>query len=263
MADIEPTLLRIVLMTYAAEQSPFPLAGLESYEHVAQRVAHLEEEHTSEGANLRSFEEALVELDTLLQFGVKSATERVAYAGLRFIDSDAKTAVALALQRAAVRREMAHVLGVLGDYVRCSGCKKDVYAIPLYRTRGLDDLRSSVCPRCGVNQASYWMPKGKDVQAVLNPAYLDYELVSEWSFELAHLSIAMQLLPVQVEKLNVSDLKKRFCEDTLERHQIEVTRSQVALYQGDRKIPGAQPFGRSRGAQRFHRALCRYEATRA
>ncbi|HSI04693.1 MAG TPA: hypothetical protein VLC93_09465 [Myxococcota bacterium] len=237
MADVEPTLLRLVLMTYAADQSPFPLAGLASYEHIAQRIAYLEEEVPGEGAALRGFEEALVELDTFVQFGVKSANEKVAYAGLRFVDQEGRTAVAVALQRAKVRREMANVLTVLGDHVACEACKREVYAVPLYKTRGLDDLRASVCPRCGTTLSSYWMPKGKDVQAVLNPTYLDYELVSEWSFSLAHLSVAMQLLPVQVEKMTVGELKKRFFEDTFERHQIEVTRGQVALYQGDRKVP--------------------------
>ncbi len=237
MADVEPTLLRLVLMTYAADQSPFPLAGLASYEHIAQRVAYLEEEVASENTPSRTFEEALVELDTFVQFGVKSATDRVAYAGLRFVDPEGRTAVAVALQRAKVRREMANVLTVLGDYTACAACKREVYAVPLYKTRGLDDLRASVCPRCGSTLSSYWMPKGKDVQAVLNPTYLDYELVSEWSFSLAHLSVAMQLLPVQVEKMTVGELKKRFFEDTFERHQIEVTRGQVALYQGDRKVP--------------------------
>ncbi len=237
MADVEPTLLRIVLMTFAADQSPFPLAGLASYDHIAQRIAYLEQEVVAEGAILRDFEEALVELDALLQFGVKSATDKVAYAGLRFVDPDGRTAVAVALQRAKVRREMANVLTVLGDFTGCSDCKREVYAVPLYKTRGLDDLRSSVCPRCGTTLSSYWMPKGKDVQAVLNPTYLDYELVSEWSFSLAHLSVAMQLLPIQVEKLTVGELRKRFFEDTFERHQIEVTRGQVALYQGDRKVP--------------------------
>lgn len=237
MADVEPTLLRVMLMTYAADQSPFPLAGLTSYEHIAQRIAYLEEEYPTDEGVLRSFEEALVALDTFLQFGVKSATEKVAYSGLRFVDIEGRTAVAVALQRAKVRREMAHVLTVLGDFTPCPSCKREVYAVPLYKTRGLDDLRASVCPRCGSTLSSYWMPKGKDVQAVLNPTYLDYELVAEWSFSLAHLSIAMQLLPVQVEKMTVGELKKRFCEDTFERHQIEVTRSQVALYQGDRKVP--------------------------
>jgi len=68
LADVEPTLLRLVLMTYAADQSPFPLAGLESYEHIAQRIAYLEEEYAAEGENLRPLEEALVELDGILQF---------------------------------------------------------------------------------------------------------------------------------------------------------------------------------------------------
>jgi len=97
---------------------------------------------------------------------------------------------------------------VLGEYVPCAGCKRDVYVTPLYRTRGLDDLRSSVCPRCGTVHQSYWMPKGKDVQAVLNPTYS----ITSWSpngpSKLAHLSIAMQLLPVQVDKLSVGELKK-------------------------------------------------------
>ena len=233
-ADTEPTLLALALLTYASEQSPFPLAGLESYEHIAERLAYLDED--AEGTP-RSLEEALVALDTVLQFGVKNVTAKVAYAGLRFTNKEANTAIAVALQRAKVRRSMRGVLGVLGERVRCSGCKRDVFAIPLYRTRGLDDLRSSVCPRCGTNQSSYWMPKGKDVQAVLNPTYLDYELVTEWTFELAHLPVCMQLLPIQVEAMTVGDLKKRFHEDTLERHQIEVSRGQLALYQGGRKVP--------------------------
>ncbi|MBC7794107.1 MAG: hypothetical protein H7Z43_10400 [Clostridia bacterium] len=233
-ADSEPTVLSLLLLTYASEKCPFPLAGLESYEHIAQRLTYLDQD--SEGTPC-SFEEALVALDDVLQFGVKNVTQKVAYAGLRFVDKDASTAIAVALQRASVRRSFRGVLGVLGELVHCNGCDREVFSIPLYRTRGLDDLRASICPRCATTHSSYWMPKGKDVQAVLNPTYLDYELVQEWTFELAHLSIGMQLLPVQTEAMTVGDLKKRFYEDTLERHQIEVSRGQLALYQGGGKVP--------------------------
>ena len=44
----------------------------------------------------------------------------------------------------------------------------------------LDDLRSLVCPECGHTQKSYWMPKGKDVQAILNDAFLELEVPKSW-----------------------------------------------------------------------------------
>lgn len=238
MAEAQPGVLRVILLTYSSELSPFPLTGLESYDAIAQRYEHL----AGEDAAPLSLEQALLEADAWVQYGVKQATPKVAYVGLRFRNDRIREAVPVALERPAVRRELARILGVLGEYVPCKGCGESVYVVPLYRTRGLDDLRASVCPSCGETHSSYWMPKGKDVQAVLNSAYLDYELVTEWSFELAHLSIATQLLPVQVESYTVGELKKRFCADTFERHGVEVGRAQVQLWQGSKKLSERTPL---------------------
>ena len=71
---------------------------------------------------------------------------------------------------------------------------------------------------------------------MLNPSYLDLELLSEWSFQIAHQSIATQLVPIELDKLTVGDLKRRFVTDVLERHEIEVSRGQVELHQNSVRV---------------------------
>jgi len=117
----------------------------------------------------------------------------------------------------------------------------EVFAIPLYRLRGLDDLHASACPRCGTLLRSYFLPRGKDVQSVLNTAFLDLELLSEWTFRMGTASIAVQLLPVQVEKMTVAALKRRFWEDVLARHGVKVPISAVSLVQRKRPVPERKP----------------------
>jgi hypothetical protein len=74
------------------------------------------------------------------------------------------------------------------------------------------------------------------VQSVLNTAFLDLELLSEWTFRMGTASIAVQLLPVQVEKMTVAGLKRRFWEDVLARHGVKVPLSAVRLVQGKRAV---------------------------
>jgi hypothetical protein len=123
------------------------------------------------------------------------------------------------------------VLAVLDERITCPSCAGEVFGVPLLRTRGLDDLRSLVCPACGHTVKSYWMPKGKDVQAILNDAFLELELVSEWSLRLAQTSVAIQLVDAQLDTMTVGDLKGRLFTDIFDRNHLGVERAHVALEQ--------------------------------
>lgn len=237
-AKDKPALLRLVLFAYVSELSPFPLAGLEHYDGIAERFAYLGRDDESP----LPLERALVEGDDLVEYGVRQADANVAHLGLRFRSDSLRQAVPRALQALAVRREFKRVLGVLDERNTCTSCENDVYAVPLYRTRGLDNLRASVCPSCGATLKSYWMPKGQDVQAVLNATFIDYELISEWSLSLAGTSVGIQLLPVQAEEMTVGDLKRRLVGDLFERYEIELNLKHVELWQDGRRRGESTPL---------------------
>lgn len=238
LASQDPALLRLILFAHVAELSPFPLTGLESYDDLELRFDHLSASDTPPAR----LEATLVAADTILEYGVRRATAKLAHVGLRFRNPHVREAVPLAAQSLVVRREFKRVLGVLGEHTACSKCKAQIFAVPLYRTRGLDDLRASVCPLCGETLRSYWMPKGKDVQAVLNAAFLDFEIITEWSFTLARASIAMQLVPQQVETLSVGDLKTRLVADAFSRYDLEVERQHVQLLQNRLPVDDDTPL---------------------
>ena len=231
LADSQVGMLRLLLFTYVSELTPLPLAGLETYDDLRLRYDALRDVDEP-GPSLQ---EALVEADAHVEYGVRKATEKLMHTGLHFRVPEVRDAVPLALQTLAVRRQFKEVLSVLGERTVCPTCQEEIFAVPLYRLRGLDDLRASVCPACGATLRSYWMPKGKDVQAILSSAFLDCEIVSEYSFSLGRASIAMQLVPQQVETLKVGDLRQRLIADVFERHTIEIDASQVQLWQGDKE----------------------------
>src|SRR5262249_10588155 len=146
-------------------------------------------------------------------------------------------AVPLALRKHPVRVEFRRVLATLGERSGCPECQREVFAVPLYRLRGLDDLHASACPRCGHLVRSYFLPRGQDVQSVLNTAFLDRELRREWTFRRGAGWVSMQLLPVQLERMTVGQLKRRFWTDVLERHGVPVPLRSVRLLQARRALP--------------------------
>ena len=226
-AENRPTVLRLLLFTYIAELSTFPLPGLERFDDIGLRLAALARPQEFRA----SLERALVDADAWVEFGVRKATERVAHLGLRFRSDAVREALPVMLRALPIRRELRRVLGVLGEREACASCATDVFAVPLFRTHGLDDFRSLVCPLCGATLKSYWMPKGQDVQAVLNDAFLDFELVTEWSFRLGRSSFGVQLLPLQVDELDVGRLKQRVFDDVFRRYQLEIELKQLRLIQ--------------------------------
>jgi len=235
----KPAVLRLLLLTYVSELSPFPLAGLEGYDDVDLRFAALAGDDEAPA----TLERTLVEADAWVEYGAKRASDKMVWSGLRFHDPVARDAVPVLLKAIPIRREFKKVLGVLGEREKCPECRRDIFSVPLFRTHGLDDLRAFVCPRCGHTLRSYWMPKGKDVQAVLNAAFLDFELVSEWSFQLGRDSFGTQLLPLQVEAMKVGQLKQRVFADVFERYEVELELGHLWLVQGGEPVADDRPLG--------------------
>lgn len=227
-----PAAARLLLLAYASELVPHPLDGLGTYEALSERFAWL----SSGDRSPASLERALVESAEWVEFGVRRASAERVQTGLRFRSAEVRDAMPMALRTQALRSEFRRVLAALGDRTACPECRTEVFAVPLYRLRGLDDLHASACPRCGTLLRSYFLPRGKDVQSVLNTAFLDLELLSEWTFRMGTASIAVQLLPVQVEKMTVAALKRRFWADVLARHGVAVPLSAVRLVQGKRPV---------------------------
>jgi hypothetical protein len=236
--EVPPTTLRLLLLTHVAQLSHLPLTGLESLEDLRLRFEALREPDEPP----LSLEESLAASADLVEYGVRRATEQLIHLGLRFRSETTAEAMPLALASTAVRRVFRSVLSVLGEHTHCRGCDDTTFAVPLYRTRGLDNLRATVCPRCGRTQARYYMPRGKDVQAILNSAYVDLGLLGDWSFRLARVSVATQLLPVEEETLTVGELKQRLVQDLFARYDLGVTRGQVRLHQGRQRIRESTPL---------------------
>ncbi len=236
LAAQNPAFLCLILMTYAAELSPTPLPGLETYEDIALRFLHFA------GETGITIEDALVELAERVEYGLRRTSARRAHAGLRFRSVVTRQAIPGALRSHAVRRAFKGVLAVLDERITCAACAREIFGVPLMRTRGLDDLRSLVCPECGHTLKSYWMPKGKDVQAVLNDAFIELELVTEWSLRLAQTSVAIQLVDAQLEAMTVGDLKARLFTDIFERNNLGVERSQATLDQAGAPVDEDLPL---------------------
>ena len=78
---------------------------------------------------------------------------------------------------------------------------------------------------------------------MLNTAFLDLELLSEWSFRMGSSSVSVQLLPVQVERTTVAQLKRRFWSDVLERHGVPVPLRSVRLLQSRRAVAERRKLG--------------------
>ncbi len=278
LVQTRPALLRLLLFTHVDELSHLPLPGLETYEELRIRfesaaalaareadrsgdastdppepgdvtppAAGAEPEAASEddpsaAPGRPSLEETLAEATDLVEYGVQRATDQLVYLGLRFRSDSTREGLPLALQAAPVRRAFRLVLQVLGEQVVCRGCGRDTFTLPLYLTRGLDDLRATVCPRCGRVHQRYYLPKGDDLQAVLNRAYVDLELIAEWALRLGRATVSTQLLPVELYRMTVGDLKARLVKELLQRYELGITRGQLELHQRGRRVPERTPL---------------------
>lgn len=238
LASEAPARLRLLLLAYVAQLSDQALPGLERHEDFELRFEHL----SLDDAEPVSLTTVMAELADVLEFGVRSADAERVRLGFRFRSERVRAAMPLALLRAPVRRELRRVLRVLGEATTCSACGQEVFPIPLFRSAGFDSLRAEVCPSCGHAQRRYWLPRGDDVQALLNPAYLELEIVSEWSFHLGGERGFTQLLPVEADAMTVGDLEQRIFTDLLERYEIPIRRGQLCLEQGNGRVSEKTPL---------------------
>ncbi len=238
LAEENVPLLRLILFAYASDLAALPLPGLERLEDIKARFEHVGRADSP----ATGLEQVLADGVAVVEFGVRRSGDDRLRTGLRFRDEAVREGVPLALRSQAVKEEFRKVLEALGDRARCGGCGETIYAVPLFRTRGLDDLRGAVCGACGHTLRSYWMPRGDDVQSILNDAFVELEVVTEWSFRIARASIAIQLLPIQVEAMTVGELKARFYKDVLERNGVDVKPTHVSLVQGKAAVKESTPL---------------------
>ena len=233
LPQTQPGLLDLLLLTYVIDLSPLPLLGLDSYEALALRYATL-----AAGSGLPAdLATALLAAEAYVAYGLRPQPGRRAQAGLSFCDPALGEAIMVALAALPVRRAFRAVLCVVGEALPCEGCAVQVFAIPLYRLRGLDDLRGAVCPHCGVTLRSYWLPRGDDLQSVLNASYLDLDLVQSWTFSLARASVSLQLTERQAAAATLGTLRRRLLQDVFVRHGLSLQLRHLQLWNASSTQP--------------------------
>lgn len=239
MAEQEPALVRLVLFAYIVQLSGQPLPGLDSYAELERRFAAA----SAHDAQPMSLAEALVYGDTLVEFGVHGLGQEHAHARLLLRERHLAQAVPALLQNFAVRQLFAGVLLHLGEQHSCAACHKRSYHVPLFWVRGVDDVRAWVCAACGVPRKRYVMARGDDIQAVLNRAYLDFDIIEECSLQLGRTTIGLQMLATQAAATTVRALRMRLQQDVLQRHGIDLPLADLRLHLGERRIEDAATLG--------------------
>jgi hypothetical protein len=180
---------------------------------------------------------ALARLPRHLEVGLRAGAAGVA-GGLQLAAPGLAAGVRIALQRPSVAEIGRAVLAALGPAVRCARCRRDVVALHLLRTRGLDELNGLACPRCGTVARSYWRYGEPEGLEALAPHALALGLVAEQPLSLAGTAIGFQLLPGQREALTASGLRARFAELYLRPYGVELDPAALAFAVGRRALPG-------------------------
>lgn len=238
IAEHQPAVARLILLTYVAQLSERPLPGLESFEAIAERL----EAAGKRDAPPMDLAEALIAADGLVEYGPKRGSNNKVQMALKFCAPGIEQAVPLLLRQFTLRQLFRQVLLHLGRSMRCGPCRRHVFAVPLFRIRGLDNLRALVCPHCGTTQSSYFLPKGRDIQTVLNAAYLELDLVHEYTCTLSHTSIGLQLLPVEAAAMTVGGLRQRLHQEVFARHNLPVLPRQLTASQGGELLRDGTPL---------------------
>jgi len=188
---------------------------------------------------------ALARLPRHLEVGVRAGSTEVA-AGLQLAAPELAAGVRIALQRPSVAGIGRSVLAVLGPAERCKGCKEEVVALHLLRTRGLDELNGLVCPRCGVVQRSYWRYGEPEGLEALAPWALQLGLVAEQPLALAGTALGFQMLPEEREGLTASALRDRFAELYLAPYEVELPVTGLTITSGRKPLKGSARIAEQR-----------------
>lgn len=239
-AERQPALVRLMLLTYVVQLSPGNMPGLERFDELARRF----DACGRRDRRRATLAEALVQADGLVEYAPEATGDGRLQAQLRFRDQEMMQVVPQALRGFGVRRIFAELLEHLGERATCPapGCGRVGHALPLFVVRGLDEVRASVCPRCGEATRSYVLAKGSDVQGVLNAAYLEFDLVQEFTLALGTASVGLQLLPCQVEAMDVRDLLARVHRQLLLRNGVELHPIYLELHLEGRRLAGSEPL---------------------
>lgn len=239
-AEREPASVRLMLLTYVVQLSPGTMPGLERFDELARRF----DACGRRDRRRTTLAEALVQADGLVEYAPEATGDGRLQAQLRFRDQAMMQVVPQALRGFGVRRIFAELLEHLGERVTCpgKGCGRVGHAIPLFVVRGLDEVRASVCPRCGEATRSYVLAKGSDVQGVLNAAYLEFDLVQEFTLALDTASVGLQLLPCQTEAMDVRDLLARVHRQLLLRNGVQLHPVYLELHLEGRRLAGSEPL---------------------
>jgi len=224
-----------VLLAYFAEAAGRPPEALASPDGWRDRWDLLRERWPESP----DFERLLARLPRTLglEVGIRAASGRLA-AGLQLSSADLLPGVRIALERESVASVARAVLATLGPRARCSRCRRQVVALHLLRTRGLDEVHGLACPRCGAILRSYWRYGEVDGLEALAPLAGELGVVAERAVRFAGSGVAFQLLPVEAERLTAARLLHLFEDLYLTPCQVDLPRGAIGVRVGRRWLGG-------------------------
>lgn len=234
-AESEPAFVRLMLLTYVVQLAPGQMPGLETYDELAERFAAAG--RADGGADLN---EALVQADGLVEYAPERVAPGQLRCRLRFRDRALMAVIPQALRDFGVRELFCGLLAHLGEAMACNAprCRRArVFAVPLFVVRGLCDVRALACPHCGRVLRQYVLARGDDVHKVLNRAYLDFELVVEWTVSLGATTVGLQYLPQRARTLTCAALRRDAHRELFVRHDVAVPLHALQLGHDGRALP--------------------------
>ena len=153
--------------------------------------------------------------------------------------------VRAALGNEAVAALARRVMAALGPRERCERCAGEVYAVPLVRLSGLDEIHGLACPGCARVLRSFWRFGGRERR--LEKVALGVGLVAEVRARFAGAPLAFQMLPSERGRLTARALVRRFRELCLEPNGLELPRGALLVRAGRTLLPaGARVPERAR-----------------
>ena len=186
--------------------------------------------------------EALASRPSHLAVGARAGSGTVV-GGLQLASAELAAGVRIALARGAVADLARSVLAVLGPAERCPRCRRDVLALHLLRTRGLDERHGLACPRCGRVLRSWWRYGEAEGLEALWPLALSTGLVEEVPVRLAGATIGLGLAPMARERLTARGLLSLVEELYLAPYRVALPEGALRLYASGRPLPPKAALG--------------------
>jgi len=186
--------------------------------------------------------EALAERPAHLMIGARAGREAVV-AGLQLASAELAAGVRIALGQGAVAGLARQVLGALGPEERCPRCRRQVRALHLLRTRGLDERHGLACPRCGRVLKSWWRYGEVEGLEAVWPLSLAAGLVAEVPVRLGGATLGFGLAPVARDRLTARGLLALVEELYLDPCQVALPRRTLRLVARGKPLAPAARVG--------------------